>query len=120
MVVCASNGVAPAPGLLVRALGAGAVPVAARLAVYEEVLREGERGLLFEPRDVETLAGQLRRLVDDPELRARLRAAADEARERLSWSGVVDELEEVYAGLAGRATTTARAPTCARGSPGGR
>ena len=102
VVVCASNGVAPAPGLLVRALGAGAVPVAARLAVYEEVLREGERGLLFEPRDVETLAGQLRRLVDDPELLARLRAAADEARQGLSWERVAGELEEVYEGLAGR------------------
>ena len=50
IVVAASVGQAPAPGVLVRALGAGAVPVAARLPAYEEVLRDGELGLLFEPR----------------------------------------------------------------------
>jgi glycosyltransferase involved in cell wall biosynthesis len=102
LLVCASGGLAPAPGLLVRALGARAVPVAARLGVYEEVLREGERGLLFEPRDVQTLAGQLARLIDDAALRARLRSAADEARERLGWERVADQLEEAYAGLAAR------------------
>src|SRR5215211_2069983 len=41
VVVAASVGQAPAPGLLVRALGAGAIPVAARLQVYEEVLQIG-------------------------------------------------------------------------------
>ena len=38
VVVAASLGQAPAPGLLVRALGAGAVPIAARLPAYEEVV----------------------------------------------------------------------------------
>ncbi len=102
IVVCASAGMLPAPGLLVRALVAGAVPVASRLPVYEEVLGEGERGLLFEPRDVETLGAQLRRLIDDPALRERLRLAAEDRHEDLSWSRVADELEEVYAGLAAR------------------
>ncbi len=100
VVVCASAGMLPAPGLLVRALAAGAVPVASRLPVYEEVLREGERGLLFEPRDVQTLGAQLARLIDDPALRERLRTAGES--EDLSWSRVADELEEVYAGLTAR------------------
>ena len=102
LVVRASSGVAPAPGGLVRALGAGCVPVAARLPVYEELVGDGEHGLLFEPGDAETLAAQLTRLVADPGLRARLRAAADPLREHLSWSRVVDELEEVYDGLVAR------------------
>jgi glycosyltransferase involved in cell wall biosynthesis len=102
VLVCASGGLAPAPGLLVRALGARAVPVAARLGVYEEVLREGERGLLFEPRDVQTLAGQLARLVDDASLRQRLRTAADGARDHIGWEHVADQLEEAYTGLAAR------------------
>jgi glycosyltransferase involved in cell wall biosynthesis len=102
VVVRASSGVAPAPGGLVRALGAGCVPVAARLPVYEELVGDGEHGLLFEPGDAETLAAQLARLVGDPALRARLRAAADPLRERLSWTRVVDELEDVYAGLVAR------------------
>ena len=36
------------------------MPLASRLEVYEEVLADGERGLLFEPGDVDTLAAQLR------------------------------------------------------------
>ncbi|HEX7289963.1 MAG TPA: CehA/McbA family metallohydrolase [Conexibacter sp.] len=99
VVVRASGGVAPAPGGLVRALAAGCVPVVARVPVYEELVGDGERGLLFEPGDADTLAAQLERLVGDAALRARLRDAADPLRERLRWSRVVDELEEVYAGL---------------------
>ena len=71
--VAASDGAAPAPGLLLRAINAGAVPLAARLPVYEEALGEGAYGLLFEPRDIETLAAQLERLVADAQLRERLR-----------------------------------------------
>ena len=55
-----------------RARAPGAVPVAARLPAYEEVLRDGERGLLFEPGDVDTLCAQLVRLIEDAGLRERL------------------------------------------------
>ena len=98
VVVAASAGQAPAPGLLVRALGAGAVPVAARLPAYEEVLRHGDAGLLFEPGDVETLSGQLARLIGDPELRAGLRAAAP----ALGWATVAERFEDVYGEVAAR------------------
>ena len=99
IVVRASGGVAPAPGGLVRALAAGCVPVVARVPVYEELVGDGEHGLLFEPGDADTLAAQLARLVADEQLRTGLRDAADSLRKRLSWSRVVDELEDVYAGL---------------------
>jgi hypothetical protein len=79
-------------------MAAGAVPVAARLPVYEEVVREGAAGLLFEPRDVETLAAQLARLAAEPQLRERLRAGA---RPR-PWSAVADDLEALYDELAAR------------------
>jgi len=100
VAVFASTGVIPAPGLLLRAIAAGAVPVAARLPVYEEILGDGELGLLFEPGDVETLSAQLSRLVGDLELRDRLRMRAGELRARLTWSRVADELEDVYGQLA--------------------
>jgi glycosyltransferase involved in cell wall biosynthesis len=99
VTVHASAGVAPAPGTLVRALAAGAVPVGARLPAYEELLGDGAHGLLFEPGDTETLAAQLARLLGDPALRTRLHAAAGPLREQLRWPRVVDELEEVYDGL---------------------
>jgi glycosyltransferase involved in cell wall biosynthesis len=102
VVVRASSGVAPAPGGLVRAIGAGAVPVVASLPVYEELVGDGERGLLFSAGDAETLAAQLALLIAEPAERARLRAAADGLRAELSFSRVVDELEEVYTGLTAR------------------
>jgi glycosyltransferase involved in cell wall biosynthesis len=102
VVVCASEGGAPAPGLLLEAIAAGAVPIASRLPVYEEVLAEGERGLLFEPRDADTLAAQLGRLIDDAALRGRLRDAAGPLREQLTWERATGELEQVYDAVAGR------------------
>ena len=100
--VAASDGASPAPGLLLRAINAGAVPLASRLPVYEEALGEGAHGLLFEPRDIETLAGQLERLVADATLRERLHAAAEPVRAQLTWSRVADDLEDVYAGVVAR------------------
>jgi glycosyltransferase involved in cell wall biosynthesis len=102
IAVFASTGASPSPGLLLRAIAAGAVPVAARLPVYEELMGDGERGLLFEPGDVDTLAAQLARLVADCDLRSRLHANADGLRERLGWARVADEVEEVYRELAAR------------------
>ena len=102
IVVAASAGTAPAPHLLLRALAAGTVPVAARLPQYAEVLEEGDLGLLFEPRDSVTLAAQLQRLVAEPELLARFSKDIRGARGELTWSRTVDELEDLYAIVAGR------------------
>ena len=102
VVVAASVGQAPVPGLLVRALGAGAVPVAARLPAYEEVLRDGELGLLFEPGDAETLSGQLCRLLTDAGLRGRLSAAVAATAPELAWSAVAARFEALYHAVAAR------------------
>ena len=110
VLVAASDGVVPAPGLLSRAQAAGAVPVASRLTVYEETLDDGKTGLLFEPNDVDTLAAQLGRLVADSELRARLRAAA---RPR-TWGAVADEIEELYRTLTRRRHDSRGNPRAAR------
>jgi glycosyltransferase involved in cell wall biosynthesis len=91
VAVAASLGQMPAPGLLVRALGAGAVPVAPRLPVYEEVVGDG---LLFEPGDVDVLAGQLERLIREPAL------LEQPPRPDLTWSRVADEAEAIYGELA--------------------
>ena len=114
VVVAGSTGQAPAPGLLLRALGAGAVPVAARLAPYEEVLAEGDAGLLFEPGDVDVLTGQLTRAVRDGGLRARLHAAAGPLREQLDWTRVAGEVEGVYDELVARRHDTRGRPDVAR------
>jgi glycosyltransferase involved in cell wall biosynthesis len=100
VVVAASTGQMTAPGVLVRALAAGAVPVAARVPVYEEVLRDGDLGLLFEPGDVDVLSAQLERALRDGDLRARLTAAGERERLQLSWARVADDVEAIYAELA--------------------
>ena len=112
VVVAASSGTAPAPQLLLRALGAGAVPVASQLPRYAESLDDGELGLMFEPRDALTLAAQLDRLVGDAELLGRFRERVEAARPALAWSGVAERFDDLYAGHR-------RPPPRPRGQAGG-
>jgi glycosyltransferase involved in cell wall biosynthesis len=102
IVVLASEGLRVTPGTVVRTIAAGAIPVASRLPAYEELLGDGEQGLLFEPGDVQTLAAHLERLLSDGQLRERLLDRAAGLRESLSWPRVADELEQVYQGLVAR------------------
>ena len=102
IVVLASEGIRPAPGILVQAIAAGAVPVASRLPAYDELLSGGEYGLEFEPSDVQTLSAHLTSLISDSDLRARLRARGDRLRATFSWSRVADELEALYSRLVAR------------------
>ena len=76
------------------------MPLAARVPVYEEVLRDGELGLHFEPGDVDVLAEQLERLVRDDAAAGQLRRGGAAAGGELAWSRVADEVEEIYAALA--------------------
>ncbi len=102
-IVCAtSGGPQPAPSLIMAAFAAAAAPVASQIEPYEEFLdtEGGELGLLFPAGDALTLAGQIERLVADPELRGGIVAAgADSAR---SYGDMADQLEAVYARLAAR------------------
>ncbi len=100
-VVCfASGGSRPVPGLIRQALASGTVPVVSRTHVYAEAAGDGETGLLFQPGDVITLAGQLTRLISEPGLRkSLLRAGRRGAR---SWSDVADDVEAIYASAAAR------------------
>jgi len=102
VVVTASDGALPAPDVVLRALAAGAVPLASRLPVYEELLGDGERGLLFEPGDVVTLGAQLDRLLGDAGLRGRLRGGADALRPLLDPDRVADAHEALYDQVAAR------------------
>jgi predicted metal-dependent phosphoesterase TrpH/glycosyltransferase involved in cell wall biosynthesis len=102
IVVAASAGAAPASHLLMRAMAGGAVPVAARLPQYDEALRDGDLGLLFEPRDTDTLAAQIARLVSEPELREQYRTRVVDTHEDLEWTRVADDFEALYGDVAAR------------------
>ena len=66
-----------------------------------EILRDGETGLLVEPRSL-PLARALRRLADDPSLARRLgEAAAADVRERFALDRMLAEVQAIYDGLVG-------------------
>src|SRR5206468_12890869 len=102
VAVAASAGATPAPQLVLRGMAGGAVPVASRLPEYEEALEEGDLGLLFEPRDTETLAAQLTRLVAESELREGFHRRVVDNHSDLEWSRTADEFEQLYDEIAGR------------------
>jgi len=102
IAVFASEGDRATPGALARALGAGAVVVASRLPVYEELLGEGEQTLMFEPGEAETLAAHLGRLIGDPGELARAARRAARLAEPLGWGRVALARERLYRELAAR------------------
>ncbi|WP_027004760.1 PHP domain-containing protein [Conexibacter woesei] len=97
VLIAASSGALPAPALVARASAAGVIPVLSRLPVYEELA--DECGLLFEPGDVDVLAAQLARLIEDDALRTRLLGCAPAPR---AWSEVADQVEASYARVVDR------------------
>jgi predicted metal-dependent phosphoesterase TrpH/glycosyltransferase involved in cell wall biosynthesis len=100
-VVClASGGPRIAAGLIRKAFASDTVPVASRLPSYQELVDDGERGLLFPPGDAVTLAGQLERLMGEPRLREELARAGRQAVP--GWDQVADEVEAVYRSLCAR------------------
>ena len=101
-IVCAaSGGPRPAPSLIRGAFAAGAVPVAAQIDAYEELISaEGNCGFLFPAGDAITLAGQIERLVRDDELRKRMsKAGSGQTR---TYADVGDQLEDIYGRMIAR------------------
>lgn len=62
------------PMSVIEGLSAGLAVVATPVGAVEDIVHDGETGLLVAPGDVDALANALRRLVSDPALRARLGA----------------------------------------------
>jgi predicted metal-dependent phosphoesterase TrpH/glycosyltransferase involved in cell wall biosynthesis len=102
-VLCAaSGGSGPSSQLVLKAIAAGSVPLVSRIPIYEELVRDGEEGLLFERGDVIVLSAQLGRLVADAELRKNLRERCIARRRELSWERAAGETEAIYRRLAAR------------------
>jgi glycosyltransferase involved in cell wall biosynthesis len=89
---------AEAAGLVnLESQACGLPVVASRIGGIPEYVREGGTGLLFEPGDSEGLAEQVRRLIDEPELRRTLATAARTwALERFSPEARLPELLDLY------------------------
>jgi phosphatidylinositol alpha-mannosyltransferase len=101
-LAAADVSVAPALGresfgiVLVEAMAAGLPVIASDIPGYREVVRDGLDGILVPPNDPAGLAGGLRRVLDDPDLRARLAAAGRERAEAFRWDVVAAQIEAAY------------------------
>lgn len=87
------------PHTVVEALAVGRPVVATRAGGVAEVVRDEENGLLVAPGDVAGFAQALRRYLGDPELRARLEAAAPGSVEHLSTERTYARLRDLLAGV---------------------
>jgi len=75
----------------------GLAVAAAAVGGPAEILRDGETGLLFAPRDAQALASAILRLAQDPDFRLRLAdAGARDVRENWLWPCIVQKMQRVY------------------------
>jgi glycosyltransferase involved in cell wall biosynthesis len=65
--------------VIIEALAAGNAVITTRFGSVEELVRDGETGILVPPRDPPALAAAIRRLAADPALRDRLATAGRDA-----------------------------------------
>ena len=83
--------------VLLEAMAAGAPIVASAIEGYQNVARAGQDALLVPPGDVAALRNALRRLLDDPVLRARLVASGRDRAEEFSMRRLAERYLELYA-----------------------
>jgi phosphatidylinositol alpha-mannosyltransferase len=96
-VYCAPNTGGESFGvILLEAMAARTAVVASDLEAFRRVLDGGAAGELFPVGDAAALATTLGRTLDDPQLRARLVAAADAAVAPYDWDVVAREVLRVY------------------------
>lgn len=85
------------PHSAVEALSVGVPMVATAVGGVPEVVHDGENGLLVPPGDPEALAAAIRRVLEEPGLRARLAAGAKPSVEAISSEAIYGRLEALLA-----------------------
>jgi phosphatidylinositol alpha-mannosyltransferase len=94
--------VSPATGresfgiVLLEAMSAGAPVICSDIHGYRGVVRRERDGILVEPGNADALTASIRRLIDDPALRAQLSRAGEERAQLFTWERVGQAVEEYY------------------------
>ena len=81
---------------MLEALSSGLPVVAARAGAAHEVVEEGVNGLLYEPESRDSLVETVRRVLEDEDLRARLREGARATAETRDWEAATRALRGYY------------------------
>lgn len=108
--------VSPATGresfgiVLLEAMSAGAPIICSDIHGYRGVVRRERDGILVEPGNSDALATAIRRLIDDPDLRARLSRAGEERAQLFTWDHVGQAVEEYYGFVIRRLAEGGRLP----------
>ncbi|HVF84338.1 MAG TPA: glycosyltransferase family 4 protein [Abditibacteriaceae bacterium] len=79
-----------------EAMAAGKAVIASNVDGVPEIVLRDQTGLLFPGGDVEELAAQMKRLADDPDLRAQLGQAGRERVQNFEWPKIADQYLEIY------------------------
>jgi phosphatidylinositol alpha-mannosyltransferase len=109
-VFCAPNTGGESFGIvLAEAMAAGAPIVASDLDAFRRVLRGGRAGELFTSGDAADLAAAIGRLLDDPQRRAILSAAASAAVRDYDWTKIARDVVKVYEAVLPASSATATA-----------
>ena len=82
--------------VVVEAMAAGLPVVASDTPGYDEVVTDAAEGLLVPPRDAGALAGAAGRVLDDPDLAARLAAAGRARAAAFDWAVVIELIVACY------------------------
>jgi glycosyltransferase involved in cell wall biosynthesis len=85
------------PLKLYEYMASGKAVIVSALGQLLEVVQDGRNGLSVPPGDASAMAAALRRLIDDPDLRARLgRQAREDAVRKHSWEHYLARLERLF------------------------
>lgn len=85
------------PQALLQAMLCGLPVISTHIGAIPEALTDGISGLVVAPKDVDSLARAIQRLLADPDLSKRLSAQAQrDIKTRFAFSSMLDKMEKVY------------------------
>jgi glycosyltransferase involved in cell wall biosynthesis len=115
--VFAGGSASTAPSAWPPQAKSGLPVIATDIPVFREYLTDGVDALLVPPGDPESLASALGSLVDNPSLRARLRAGGARVADRFTWEATAARHAEIYEKVAAGSARCRRASADGARSP---
>jgi len=82
--------------VLLEAMAAGKPVAAANIPGYDRVIKDGDNGLLFDPRQPQDIAGAIIRILKDKTLKARLIIGGNKFSRDHGWDRVAKKIESLY------------------------